>query len=443
MFLLTGRGILEGKVCYIDLFDHKGPVFFWLEALGYAMGGRTGVWLFQCILATADVILIEKICKELKAKTLLPVIAAASVFFYAFSHGNLTEEFSMPFILAAILIEVKFLASEDKTHNPWNAFIYGVIIGLLAFIRINNAVSICVLIICIGVVLVKEKQWKNILLNLLVGIAGIAAVTLPVCLYFYAHGALEDMLYATFLHNLIYAKNNTHEPIFSSRILYFLLMYAPGIFATAVFAIKTKTEQKRLYASLTATAAVTYLMLVYSNVYAHYFILGIPVFAISVACAFPSFDIKNTKEQFKQKKALGILLAVIICAFAILSIYSAGAPFYKTYISKSANEQYSQINESMKAIPEDEKNSVIGYGVLADFYIHADVTPCYKYYTLQKWMTSEKRDVYGEFIECVSSEHPLWIITRKYETDENIVSVLDDYSLAISDDFYNYYRYKE
>lgn len=441
MFLLTGRGILEGKICYAELFDHKGPVFFWLEAAGYALGGRTGVWLFQCFLAIIDILLVEKICKTLKANAFLPVISSAAIFFFCFLHGNLTEEFSMPMILLALSLEVEFFVSEDKTHNPLHAFAYGIIFGLLAFVRINNAITICVLVICIGIELIKEKQWKNIVLNFFSGALGIAVAVLPTCLYYYTHSALYEMLYATFLHNLVYAKENTHSAILSKYIINFAVMYAPGVFAAVVFAVKAKNSRKRLYLSLLTATIVTYSMLIYSNVYAHYFMLGIPVFAIAVASAFPDFELKKAAELQKAKKLCSITLLVIVVIFGLLSIYSAGAPFYKTYISGSANEEYKQISESMKSIPENERDSIIGFGVLADFYVHADVTPCYKYYTLQKWMTTENRDVYGEFIDYASEEHPLWIVINSSEKDKGIVTVLENYELVTSDDYYQYYRY--
>lgn len=441
MFLLTGRGILEGKICYVDLFDHKGPVFFWLEAVGYALGGRTGVWIWQSILAVADVLLIEKIAAELKAKSLLPTIAFASVFFYCFMHGNLTEEFSMPLILLAVLLEIRFLNSESKTHRPLYALVYGIIIGTLAFIRVNNAITICILVLCIGVVLIKEKQWKNIILNLIAGTFGIALVTVPVCVYYYANNALDDMLYATFLHNLIYAKENTHSAIFSKHLINFIFMYAPGAFAVAIFG-KRISENSRLYVSLLIATIVTYAMLLYSNIYAHYFMLGLPLFAIAVACAFPDFSFRNISSLMRPKKLKGLSLMIVIVAFSLLSVYSAAAPFYKTYTSGSSNEQYRQISESMKQVPEQERNSVIGFGVLADFYVHADITPCYKYYTLQRWMTNDERDVYGEFMEYAAHEHPLWIVINEDETDSGIGEVLEAYDLIVSDDYYEYYRYR-
>lgn len=297
--------------------------------------------------------------------------------------------------------------------------------------------------ICIGIILVKEKQWGNILLNFAAGLVGIAVAVLPVCLYFYEYNALDDMLYATFLHNLIYAKESTHESIFSRHFAKFVLLYSTGFFAVVTFAKKAKAENKRLYLSLAATSVVTYAMLIYSNVYEHYFTLGIPVFAIAVVCAFPDYKVKNIKTLFKREKFKSIALATIVCSFALMSIYSAGAPLYKTYISGSANEQYAIINDSMKVVPDEERDSVIGYNVPPDFYVHAGVTPCYKYYTLQKWMTTDIRDVNGECIEYMANEHPLWIITTSDEQDDNVISVLVDYTLAASDDNYNYYRYKE
>ena len=45
VFLTVTKGILNGKIPYIDLFDHKGPIFYWMETIGYFFGGRTGVFI--------------------------------------------------------------------------------------------------------------------------------------------------------------------------------------------------------------------------------------------------------------------------------------------------------------------------------------------------------------------------------------------------------------
>lgn len=37
-FQIIGLGITQGKIPYVDLFDHKGPVPFFMDALGYSLG---------------------------------------------------------------------------------------------------------------------------------------------------------------------------------------------------------------------------------------------------------------------------------------------------------------------------------------------------------------------------------------------------------------------
>lgn len=451
MFLITAKGIVNGKVAYADLFDHKGPVFFWIEALGYACGGRTGVWLLECLLAILDLLLLDRLCALFHAKRSTVIVPTAAVFFYLFQHGNLTEELSMPLILLGLYLELKFLASEEEKHSPLIGFVYGIILGLLAFIRLNNAIILCALLLCIAIVLIHNKQWGNLLNNLFLGILGLAVVTVPVCLYYYRHGALDDMLYATFLHNLIYAKNDTHDPILSAKILYYLILFAPGIYACIVYLKRWRSERSRAYASLLFATGLTYAMLAYTNVYAHYFMLGLPLFAVAVAVGegdrsfadvWKNAVLIASKEKGKAKGTMSAFLILLTVVFAGMSAYSACAPIYKTYLTDIAYDEYAQVQKGVSVIPEEERDSVIAYDILANYYFHADIVPCYKYYTLQKWMTTDKVNVDGEFLNYVAEDHPMWVIIPTDENSEGIRNVLaKEYSCELSDDVYSYYRY--
>ena len=49
-YSMMGRAITEGFVPYRDYFDLKGPVFFFIEAIGQAViKGRNGIFLIECI----------------------------------------------------------------------------------------------------------------------------------------------------------------------------------------------------------------------------------------------------------------------------------------------------------------------------------------------------------------------------------------------------------
>lgn len=463
MFMIIAKGIINGKVPYRDLFDHKGPIFFWLESLGFLLGGRTGVFLFQCLLLCLDLALIDRIAALFDADFPSVAISFASVFFTLFQHGNLTEEFSTPFILCALFLELRFLKSKEEKHSPRVGYLYGLILGILAFIRVNNAVVICALLLCIAIILAAGKQWGNLLANIGAGILGLVTVTVPVCLYYYRQGALYDMIYGTFLRNLLYAKDNTHYPIHQAPF-YFFCLFLPGICSAAVFIKKWKEERNRVYTALLFAAVLTYGMLAYTNVNVHYFMLGVPVFTAAAAAmgreqGLPalflfikdSFFRKETdrkKDSEKEKKHLqlpgkcAVLLLIVTVLYMGNAAYSACAPVYKTYLTDIAYDEYARVQDSISVIPQEERDSVIAYSVLANYYYHADIVPCYRFFTLQTWMTTDKVNANREFMLYVYNEHPLWVITKADEDGKTLRKILSAYyTPAYTDDYYAVYRY--
>ena len=49
MFQTIGKYWVEGYLPYVDLYDHKGPMIFFINALGYGLGGRNGVYIIQVL----------------------------------------------------------------------------------------------------------------------------------------------------------------------------------------------------------------------------------------------------------------------------------------------------------------------------------------------------------------------------------------------------------
>ena len=444
IFMLIGRGIAEGKTCYVDLFDHKGPVMFFIEALGWAIAGRTGIWLLECAAMLVCIAAIGGICKELKANSFLPIIASAAVLFSTFCHGNLTEDYSLPLIYISLYFAIKYLASGKEKHPPLYALVYGISFGLLAFIRINNALIVCALILCIAIELICKKEYACLFKNLAAGLAGVVLVAIPICAYFYAKGALYDMVYATFLYNLLYAEESSHGAIFSRQFLHFAVLYAPIVYATVVFVVKRKALPKVLSITMITASALSLLMLLYANIYEHYFTLAIPMFTVAVAVTYPHFEISDTvkiRRALQAKKISGVLLVVIV-VYLGLSAYMAAAPFYKGYITDISYDRYNQISTGAQVIPEDERDSVLGFAIPVEWYFDADLVPCYKYYTLQYWWTTSQLDVYGETLDYMRTQHPAWLITRNDMNDPEVKIILsDDYELVTQNDYACYYRY--
>jgi hypothetical protein len=47
VFLTIAQGMLRGKTPYLDFFDHKGPLIYFINAAGLALGGFTGAWFLE------------------------------------------------------------------------------------------------------------------------------------------------------------------------------------------------------------------------------------------------------------------------------------------------------------------------------------------------------------------------------------------------------------
>ena len=62
IFMNMGKGILNGDIPYRDLFDHKGPLIFYIDALGWKLFGNTlGIFIIEVIFMTVDMFFIYKI----------------------------------------------------------------------------------------------------------------------------------------------------------------------------------------------------------------------------------------------------------------------------------------------------------------------------------------------------------------------------------------------
>ena len=446
IFMLIGKGITEGKIPYIDLFDHKGPVLFWIEALGWAIGGRTGIWIIETLFTLISVILIMNICRKLGADFLLPTAGTAVVYLTYFGRGNLCENYSLPFIYLALLLVIEYYKSGKTVHPPIYAFIYGSCFALIAFIRINNATVICAFILVIMIRLIVSKEYGNLAANLLSGLLGILAVTFPICLYFYMHNALKDMLFCTFTYNFMYSAEKVSMS--DSGLIGQIVNFMPITFTTVCFGYGCLTKgarkhDKDYYVSFFVVSLLYFIELLYTNTYAHYHTPSLPLYTVCLATAFPSIQVKDMKSVFQdRKRRIEVAGAgLITCIYVLTSIYNLCAPIYRHYLTNACSSRFEDVQRCIQVIPEAERNSVVGYGVAVSWYIDSEITPCYKYYAMQQWWSQENYDVNQAFLDYVSEEYPLWIISVKNLKEERLLKILQDRYVLVTEGAWAYYRY--
>lgn len=446
IFLLIGKGIVNGKMPYVELFDHKGPILFFAEALGYGIGGRVGVFLLQCIAGCINLVFMYKIWSLVREKqetrrtldVLLAFGATYTIFFYTFEMGNLTEEYSLPLISMCLYLVVKYAKKvEEKQEHPYRySFCYGVCIGVLAFVRVNNAVAICAGVLAIALYLLYKKQYKNLFLNIMTGIMGFAVVAIPIIVYFAMQSALYDMIYATFLHNFKYVGGSSQREIWKYPLIY-LALYLPII--TSIVCIvreRLKKERKMEFIDLTILCIVFLNLLcqIVSNSYPHYFAIYVPVFVLVLA--------RYGKKTGLNLQTLLIVVCVIVNGF-FAAKYTLGV-VKNSFFTDKYERMEQHIENIVAVIPEEERDSVIGYNIYARYYMYADIIPCYKYYTFQKWWSESNPSIDKDFMKWLEEDKPLWVITNANESDKQLNGILEEvYELKNESKHLKVYRLNE
>ncbi len=442
MFMMFGKGITEGKVPYRDLFDHKGPILFFIEALGWKIGGRTGVWIIECLLTCLSVYMIIEIAELLNSKPFLPVLGTALVYLTYFGRGNACENYCVPLVYLCVYLVIRYIQSGSIHHPIWFAFIYGACFSVIALIKVNNATAICGLVLCIIIRLIIHKEFMNLLFNVISGIAGIITAALPVCIYFYVQKSLYDMVYCTFIHNFIYAVARQYLDG-ELTIIKLIIAYAPITFTVLAFEKRLYVERTFMNVAFLFVSVLYYVELVFLYMSARYQEPALPLYSVAICFVFPDFHIGQCAVWLRSRlvEKLFVLFAAITVTYAGLTVYNTAAPIYRHYITDFCINRYRDVNEGVSFIPEKERNSVIGYEIPVSWYVDSQITPCYKYYSMQHWFSLSGLNAYEDFIEYVKTMHPLWVVTSAGEEDTQLCSILgEEYSLIYSGT-YDCYRY--
>lgn len=202
-FLYTGARLLAGDVLYIDIWDHKGPFIFFINALGLALikNSRWGVWLVEFFFIFwafyIGYLAVRK--KWGAAPALAGALTGLLALYHVLGRGNLTEEYPLLFNFIAIAL----FFQDEKKWGFFRAVLIGAMFSMAFLFRANNGG----IPFSIGlVILISGLLNRNFLpaTKRLLGIAiGALSVMLATVFYFDARGNLDAMIGAAFTYNLL------------------------------------------------------------------------------------------------------------------------------------------------------------------------------------------------------------------------------------------------
>lgn len=446
MYLVMGRSIANGGIMYKDLFDHKGPIIFLLNAIPQIfIEGTLGVWILEVLFLIATVFIIYKTGLLLleNNSALAPCIVYIFLMVFLSNGGNYSEEYGNLFVWISIYIFVKWIKNDKSIINPFESVLLGISLAFVFFMKPNVIAVIWAVILSIIIYTIKglkKKALIPILKYLGFGLGGILIITIPLIIFHCTQGTLYDMFYATILHNFSYVKagwvsgsaDGFHISLFYITILIINLVIIYSIYKLY------KNKQFEYGTLLVVSAILTIVSVLAGKKEFYYYLMSeLPVLVIALVYIYKYIHktVKNYYDRHEYRLALEILVVFIIWSGfkipGIIDLRQRTDVYRDKCISLSENITY-------------DRDKVFGFDVEAPWFYITDIEPSFKYFTMQTWMSCTNSDINNQVVNYINKDHPTWIVTY-YEDAKNDLRVneilREEYTLVESNDTGYLYKY--
>lgn len=418
IFKTMGLVLLSGKTPYVDFFDHKGPVLYFINALGeFIVPGRLGIFFLQIISSFIVFIYLYKLANLFVSKSRAFFILVLSVFIYSLlmEEGDICEEWELLAIVPSLYYSVSYILTYQKTKSvKFIGSILGVAFAFCVLIRPNDAIS-QIGAMALGVFLFLSFETKDVKYLLSFSchfLLSFLLLSSPVFIYFASNGALPDLFYGLFGHNLMYANDIFSSAIKPSKIslLLFLLLTQYLISQSAHSYINFVLVPISLFSWL----------LIGGRLYVHYFIILIPIITL-----FFTFLVQQKNIVF-----------VAICFLSFFSFFH-NIQHIKIFIwqkQECLNELinkdivsqkfYSQTEQLISNVPEEERNMIWNYnigftkGIYFSLFYHSNIVQCNKVPLYE--MSFVDRNLADS--DCLIEKKPLWVLLTHDEDNRSEVA---------------------
>jgi hypothetical protein len=214
LFAYFGWRIRNGAALYVDVWDHKPPGIFWLDAIGFLIGGESyGGIILLCTLALVATHVLFFIAGSLvyhRGSAALATILAALYLTHGlfFAGGNRAETFLIPCELALMTFYLLGL-KRDRNGYWFAAGLCGGVAVLFKQSGLAALVAACLhtVILAVFADLSLRRTWQRCGLLL----AGAATILLLATLYLAARGSLGETWFAIVTFNRLKVAYQPHE----------------------------------------------------------------------------------------------------------------------------------------------------------------------------------------------------------------------------------------
>ena len=423
IFQAVGKCWAEGLIPYVGAFENKGPILFAVDAIGYAIYPRVGIFFLQIPFMYFSLLFAWRAIELHWSRSATFALWLTMIFLRAslFYEGNRTEEYSMPFLLAAVYFFLRGL--KEKNFPPIVGFVFGLGFGACVLLRTTNGLPICCLAVMATIFLLHAGEIKILLKNFLNFCAGFAIICLPFVIYFAAHGALYDMLYGTILINVKHATgfHMTREEFFAVMIpiafARFTLLF--WLIFLSVLVLVRDGKNKLAWSGLFCGAALLFMLLKsrpfygYSELIISLVPLMFAVVAELKTSLSPELKKLWARRGISARRILCKVTSGLLMIAVAWTLWIHWTSFQRSFFDNN-NFSCAVFTEFDKIIPRNERNSVVMWGEslsIGRFILETGIKPrCRFFGNIQMFFGKSDPAVIDEWISNVRGDYPKWIV---------------------------------
>ena len=281
-YRIMTRGLLAGRIPYRDLFDHKGPLSYFIYAIGLLIsGGRTwGMCLISCVINAISFLFVYKTariryCREVSLLGIAFVLFMCSLTNRSpLNTLNAPDDFLLlPLMVSAYLI-FKEVASQKEGFDHLSRktmFITGIMCGAVLWIKLNVCLFYFAFIGCYFLWLIIKRRFKAFLENTAVFLGGIAAMTVVALAFYAVTGTLGNLWESYISFNLFYSSVRDAYWIFDKVLITFITKVSVSLMlliCALAFLLGLLTKRlTRQHIVTSILLLINYLVLTYFAVY--------------------------------------------------------------------------------------------------------------------------------------------------------------------------------
>jgi len=449
IFITMGQALLDGKVPYVDFFDHKGPMLIFINALGQLfVKGREGIFLIQIVNLSVVLLFLYKISRLFSLSvinTAILIFTFLLFFRFTITEGNLTEEYTLPFIFISIYLTFGFYFKNKSLDLP-DAALLGLCFFVPFWIRANNVGLIIACIIFIIYILLKEKRYKSLKKFIVGFLLTIFALSVVLFGYFIYKGAFGEMIYSSFLFNLKYARIS--DLILPKYARYYTIFIIAAVFflclGVAAHYKKNRDKNVLVFALLCLVFGIMPLLLTgIDRLLLHYMALTIPITIAGLL-----FLLISLPKSGLSKSKYGVSVIIVLILLLVISIR-----FRYDKVKHIDDEYVIAVREICKNVPENQKYNTFTYHAPPSFYLVSGMPLTFRYFILQEFHARVDTTIFTDINKMMTERRPLWVFTGfksagKFKNKELCAIIEENYYLVErkeynKNEFLTLYRLKE